>query len=348
VTARPLAHAEAPGLHALAERVLLAPDAGFAMRGRVVTIGIALLALLAVPELTALLVRERALHADRRFWRSWTRTGAHRRALQADAAATDGAALARAIETVALAPRLFRTYLDANVAFAIDHGALPGDLADGFVVFTRRFAERGVTARLRRTIETAAPDARGLPSLDERLRALPASAAIPDAARAIDLLDFDHGAWLAHEIRARFATDAALVAWADIPARILAPAIVSRAAALSARLAPIVPEASFATVHAALAAGRVAEIAAALEPRLVNLPDAERSELVPETVANALVPLFSAALLTHGATITSVLGEESPCFRHRAAIVSPLLIVLGAMADGPAAPTLATWASALR
>ena len=346
MSVRQLAPADAPRLIAITSdlAIALAPDASFSIARGTPTLGIGLLALLDVPELNALLAREKALREDHRFWKRLTRAGIRDRSLAADARIADGAALAGAIAKVALAPRLFRAYLDANVALAIDHGALPADIAEGFVLFARRFAERGVTAGLRATIDTAAADPNGEPGAGERLRALPAPAAVTDA-RALDLLAFDHEAWLCAEIRERFGTTAPLVAWAEIPGRILAPSLRARGEAVAARLANVVPDATFATIHDALAAGRGDEVAIALEPRLATAKDAV---LVAEALAHALVPLLSAALLARGATITGMLGEESPRFRFRDETVSPLVLVLGAMAQGPAVPGLATWAAALR
>ena len=225
---------------------------------------------------------------------------------------------------------------------------MPSDLAEGFVVFARRFAERGVTAGLRATVDTAAPDASGAPSAGERLRALP-SPVESGSARALGLLAFDHVAWLGEAVRARFGTTAPLVPWAEIPARALAPSLRARGDAVTARLAAVLPDATFATVHDALASGRSDEIALVLEPRLAGIDDAaERRVLVAEVLAKALVPLLSAALLAHRATITSLVGEESPRFRYRDEVVSPLLLVFAALAGGAAAPGLAPWAARLR
>ena len=348
MSTRRLSPDDAPRLRALASEfeLELAPDTSLVAAGGTVTVGIGLLALLDVPELTALLARERALAEDRRFWKRWTRSGARDRHLDADARTADAPVLAGALEKLALAPRLFRAYVEANVALAVDHGALPADLIAGFLLLERRFEERGVTARLRTSIDTAAPARDDEPSIGERLRSLPLPAS-STGDRALGLLAFDHATWFVEAMRAQLGTTVPLVPWAEIPAHVLAPSLRARGDGVAARLGSVVSAATFTTIHDALANGRVDEIALALEPRLASVTE-ERAVHIAEILVKALVPLLSAALLADGAKITGILGEESPRFVHRGNPVSPLLLVLAAMAEGPTAPGLAAWANALR
>jgi Zn-dependent protease with chaperone function len=75
-----------------------------------------------------------------------TRAMSRRQELAADAWAawTSGpSALASALEKIEILAPAYRIYLQSDVAFALQHGAMPGDLLEGFAMFRERAASRG-------------------------------------------------------------------------------------------------------------------------------------------------------------------------------------------------------------
>lgn len=272
--------------------------------------------------------------------------------LAADAFAasiTSASALARALEKTAVGQPLFEMYMKTSVAFAVDHGALPSDLLPGFAWSMQRYTERGTTAGLMTAILDTAPDPHDThPPLRERLERLggPIVPAAP-AASALDLLAFDHARWLADVVHVEFAVNVPFAPWAAIPAHFLAPSHVARARALADRLRSIDPAPRFASIFGLVAQGRAYEVARAVEPELVRLPQLQVTALVPQIVIAALSLLFTGALLERGASFVAILGEESPLLQLEGTSVAPRALVRAAFGEDAAVAALGAWAARL-
>lgn len=272
--------------------------------------------------------------------------------LAADAFAakiTSAPALARALEKTAVGQPLFDLYMQAGVAFAVDHGALPSDLLAGFARSMQRYTERGTTAGLLTAILDTPPEPLDShPPLRERLERLggPTVPAAP-ATSALDLLAFHHARWLADAVHIEFAANIPFAPWAEIPAHFLAPSHVARSRALADRLRGIDPAPRFASIVGIVAQGRAYEVACAVEPQLAAVPHGQVAALVPQIVIVALSLLFTGALLERGAAFVAILGEESPVLQLEDTFVAPRALVRAAFGDDAAVAALRAWAARL-
>jgi Zn-dependent protease with chaperone function len=292
-----------------------------------------------------------------------TRAMSRRQELAADAWAawTSGpAALASALEKIEILGPAYQTYLGSDVAFALQHGAMPGDLLEGFAAFRERALPREVEAAIRDARRSEAPDPFDThPPIVERLRALGAmKGATPsgDARHALSLLgeSVQVQTWLAESSIQMFTlgNPVRIMPWGVIPERVYAPKLREGSRKLSAELHPLFPAATtiggmFASVAKAVLSGGGSAVACRLEPALAQLAPARAADATNQVLMVVLVHLFEGAILEAGGTVLPSIGEKRLVFSLRDERVEPASIVETSMREEAAIAALRAWADRL-
>jgi len=293
-----------------------------------------------------------------------------RQEVLADVLAADVAGSAQAIAALEISSTiglLYELYVRNEVAFAIDGGALPEDVLEGFAKYRERMlaSEEGklLLAKVR-TRETDRFDTH--PSLAERTGVLTSlDRKVPrrpgDEASAMSLVDeADVQSWLAGATLALFERPVTLsgppplerMPWAEIPARIFAPRAREQARGLAERLHPMFPAAGslsemFAAVTAALEANGLYAIASTVEPRLTRVHPSQQMQAASQVGAQVLAALFQGALLERGARVGDSIGAPCLVWNVDGEDVLAAKIVAEAFASADARASIGRWAARL-
>jgi Zn-dependent protease with chaperone function len=303
------------------------------------------------------------------FW--LTRFGDRRAELAADQLAGRIAgplATMSLLEKMARAEPLYNEYLRCDVARAVDAGALPADLVEGFARFTTRMRELGASERIERAVrerETDPLDAH--PALSVRTAKLLAGASARGAIAGADtgdertassVVQLDIHAFLL-DCLSRAAAPAlrgnrslTRVAWDAIPSKAFAPEIALRARALTAELFPLHTDARSACAMLVailddLEADRLQRLALTLAPLLPHTPPELRLPLIHAAIADALTVLFQGALVERGAELEPSLGEPCVVFRYEGERVHAAEMAHAAPNDPELVAELTHWAKRL-
>ncbi len=292
-----------------------------------------------------------------------TRAMSRRQELAADAWAawaSGPAALSSALEKIEILAPAYEIYLRGDVAFALQHGAMPGDLLEGFATFRERALPPEVEAEIRAASRSEAPDPFDThPPIADRLRALGAmkGAAPPgDARPALSLLGdgTQVKTWLAESSIQMFTLEGSvrIMPWCLIPEKAYAPKLSEGSRKLSAQLHPLFPAVTtiggmFASVAKAVLSGGGSAVAHRLEPGLSQLAPARVAAATNQVLMVVLVHLFEGAILEAGGTVLPSIGEKRLVFSLRDEQVEPGVIVEASMREEAAIASFVAWADRL-
>lgn len=271
----------------------------------------------------------------------------------------------RALENIHVLAPLYSAYLAGEVALAIDQGVMPSDVLAGFARFRDGFAARGALAELASAVRDEDTDPFDThPALKERVAALRAA---PESARRESLLDasartlldgpFDLDGWLVDATLTSFEQrdrqkPIQRMPWSEITSVVVPRQAHAQARELAALLHPKMPHATTLTamlssVVDAFEAGRMSEMVATVEPKLVQLPPHQQHEVASLIATRTLLVLFQGALLEQGAETRDSLGDPFMIYGFSGEIVRPGQIAAGAMENETGRRELARWTSLL-
>jgi Zn-dependent protease with chaperone function len=271
------------------------------------------------------------------------------------------------LERVSLGGRHYRLYLDVSVGEALDAGAMPSDLLEGFDAFRAGFGKTDFAKELERAVRSEATDPYDThPALQERVAivsdlARKVAEKSEDGAAATSLLELDVAAWLCEATLALYERPVTLegvarlekMPWREVPERGFEARARKRAEGIRRRLAPAFPDAQtsgalLASAVRALESGAILPLAERLQPGLGSAyGPRELGRVSQEVCARALVGLFEAALLEGGARATASLGAPCVIWRYADEDVPATKIAALAFEHGAGRAAMMRWAERL-
>lgn len=263
----------------------------------------------------------------------------------------------RLLEKFNVSGPLYDAYMRSEVGSAVAAGGVPVDLTAGFVEFSSRVEQRGVTAKLTEAVRSEKTDPFDAhPALAERvtaLRTVRSRTTAVDSRLATSLLAIDLDGWLVERIVAAAKGESlARVRWADVPHTVYVPKANEDARAVAAKLFSAHPEAQtvtamFAAVVKSLEAGNLERLAHHVAPELASVPLHQRGLVVNLVGRQVVTALFGGALLERGASIGVSLGDPGLVFDLDGTIVCPAELAAKSFDELPARQEVSRWATSL-
>lgn len=269
-----------------------------------------------------------------------------------------------ALERAHFIAPLYRAYLENEVSVALDAGAAPLELLEGFDIFCAKISERGLHSKLGDLVRAEKTDPfDSHPAYSDRVAMMETFVEgppvdVPNGERsALELVEVDAEklrSWLVDLLLDTAVAGRGLprLTWSTIMEKKLPAKIRKDAKGLVEVLGKHFPRvkgtpAIFRATLGTLGDGSFVNLAHLIAPTLAHVGTSNRVGAVQSLGAFLITHLFEATLLKRGATIDVSIGEPSLVFVFEGERVRTGELVAKAMSDDAAAAELTRWADRL-